>query len=75
MPIYNLPPPTTKSPERISSFLSEQDEYLRNLLSNLDEENFSDELVEKISALSEKVNEINAKYEQILALLSSTQGG
>lgn len=70
MPIYTLSHSRTSDPRKISEFLSEQEEVLRNILSNVGEENLSDELFEKINTMQSDINTIK---EQLQSLLSSEE--
>lgn len=68
MPIYNLPYSSTSDPKRISVYLSQQEGMLREILSNLGEENLSEELYLKIKQMADDITTIK---EQLQSLLGS----
>ena len=68
MPIYNLAYSSTSDPKRISVYLSQQEGMLREILSNLGEENLSEELYLKINQMADDITTIK---EQLQSLLGS----
>lgn len=63
---FNLSAPNTSDPRRISAFLCTLcEEYLPHVLSNIDEDNLSEEIVTTLNELKEKVDSIEAMLKNI----------
>lgn len=61
---FNLSAPNTSDPRRISAFLCTLcEEYLPHVLSNIDEDNLSEEIVQMINNLDERLQRIERLLE------------